>query len=87
MRNRRIFKEGMRLKKILEPRSEFHRMRDAAQLKAVIIELKSLSDELPVGVAEQWKPDLYTACKYIVEDHKPLKERKPSLVVEDDLLF
>lgn len=70
------------------PTAAVHLRQDTGSLKAYITELETLVRGLPV--AEKWAFDLDIAVKGIVKERPLSKEkekRRPTLVVEDDLVL
>jgi len=82
-----IFKEVLRLQKVLTPKSDFHLRGNRAGLRGMVKEVQVLISGLPLPVVQQCQYYLDIALEGITaEKASPAKELKPELNMEDDIM-
>lgn len=75
-----------RLKGLLEPKSEFHKKQDEAELKKAVEEVDVIAAELPETVTASTQYELKTVLEMLRPRPAPLpaKVEKPELVIDYD---
>ncbi len=76
-------KETVRLRKILHPKSDFHRKKSLDELEVKVKEIEQIMSTLPTGATKEWEWDLKVAIKGTFQAREPAtKPPKPELVVD-----
>ncbi|THG96062.1 hypothetical protein EW026_g5704 [Hermanssonia centrifuga] len=76
-------KETVRLRKILDPKSDFHRKKSLDELEVKVKEIEQIMSTLPTGATKEWEWDLKVAIKGTFQAREPAtKPPKPELVVD-----
>ncbi|PSS06635.1 hypothetical protein PHLCEN_2v3591 [Hermanssonia centrifuga] len=78
-----ITKKTVGLRKLLDPKSQFHRTQSISQLEVNIEQIVKLMSTLHEGVLREWEWDFKIAIKGILQQRKPpAKTPKPELVID-----